>query len=73
MIIEDKKIIFCHVDKTAGSSISKNLNKNLVDDKEPIRYWRLIYEIYRTIRRTASNKNLTKYKKLRLNRRIFVY
>uniref|UniRef100_A0AB39JFA2 Sulfotransferase Family 2 Domain-Containing Protein n=1 Tax=Florenciella sp. virus SA2 TaxID=3240092 RepID=A0AB39JFA2_9VIRU len=40
MIIEDKKIIFCHIDKTAGSSISKNLNNNLIvyDDKEPIRH-----------------------------------
>lgn len=36
MIIEDKKIIFCHIDKTAGSSISKNLV--VYDDKEPIRY-----------------------------------
>lgn len=29
MIIEDKKIIFCHIDKTGGSSISKNLNHNI--------------------------------------------
>ena len=38
MIIEEKKIIFCHVDKTAGSSISKSLNRTLIihDDKEPI-------------------------------------
>ena len=40
MIIEEKKIIFCHVDKTAGSYISKNLNKSLTvyDHKEPIRH-----------------------------------
>ena len=40
MIIENKKIIFCHIDKTAGSSISKNLNKSLIihNYKEPIRH-----------------------------------
>ena len=40
MILEDKKIIFCHIDKTAGSSISKNLNKDLIlySVEEPIQY-----------------------------------
>lgn len=40
MIIENKKIIFCHIDKTAGSSISKNLNKDLIvySGTEPIQH-----------------------------------
>lgn len=38
MKIEDKKIIFCHIDKTAGSSISKSLNPtlNIHTHTEPI-------------------------------------
>ena len=38
MIIENKKIIFCHIDKTGGSSISKSLSPDLaiVNPDEPI-------------------------------------
>jgi hypothetical protein len=40
MIIENKKIIFCHIDKTGGSSISKSLSPELVvsNPDEPVQH-----------------------------------
>lgn len=40
MIIENKKIIFCHIDKTGGSSISKLLSPDLIcnNPDEPVQH-----------------------------------